>query len=116
MYIQVVSFEPVANTPLMPAPSVIDTNRISESLKLDSCCDVTDLASSGQIEILDSYRGHILYCSGNVSVYRNDPTIIGGQGMLCPPVVGAEEDAYVMTSNGTFKARLKYCNNIPIDP
>jgi hypothetical protein len=108
MYIQIVSFEPVENSPLMPAPSVKEVTRISESLKVNSSCAVTDLASSGPIEILDTYRGHILYCSGNVTVYRNDPTITGGQGMLCPPVVGTEEDAHVMTLKGMFKARLNY--------
>ena len=101
MYVQIVSSEPVENMPLMPAPSLTDMIRISESLKLD-------VESSGQFKVLDSYRGHILYCSGNVTVYRTDQMIQGGQGMLCPPVIGSEEDAYVTTPDGTFKARLNY--------
>lgn len=109
MHIQIVSFERVEQLALIPAPNVIETIRISEAIKADSSSTVTDLASAGPVEILDSYRGHMLYCSGQVSVYRSDPSTKGGHGMLCPPVAGTEEDAYVITSTDTFKARLKYC-------
>lgn len=101
MYIKFGSIEPVAYLPLTPSPNITEMIRFSESLKLD-------VESSGQFKVLDSYRGHILYCSGNVTVYRTDPMIQGGQGMLCPPVAGAEEDAHVKTPDGIFKARLNY--------
>lgn len=101
MYIKLGVVEPVPCLPLTPAPSVMDMIRISESLK-------TDVESSGQFKVLDSYRGHILYCSGNVTVYRTDPMISSGQGMLCPPVAGVEEDAHVTTPDGIFKVRLNY--------
>jgi hypothetical protein len=108
MHIEVLSFEPTSSMMLMPTPNVTDSEYITQCLQVDKRPEITDLATSGHIEILADYRGRILYCSGGISVYRYDPKTSGGNGCINIPFSEIEEDVHVISSVGTFNARVKF--------
>ena len=108
MHIEVLSFEPTSSMMLMPTPNVTDSEYITQCLMVDQKPDIMDLTTSGPIEILADYRGHILYCSGGISMYRYDPKTSGGNGCINIPSSEVEEDVHMMTSVGRFNARVKF--------
>jgi hypothetical protein len=117
MYLEVLSFEPLDYIPLTSTPNCIECEYIKERLKADPRDHITDLKTINLIEILENYRGHMLYCSGGLSVYRCDPKTYGGHGYVCMPVSGDEENVYIMTSYATnFKAHVKFVDFVPMNP
>jgi len=110
MYIEVLSFELLDGPALMPTPSCNESEYISLCLSANKRPTISDLASAGSIEILADYRGAMLYCAGDVSVYRHEPKTPGGIGCVSPAPHGLEENVYMTTSVGDFYARIKFVN------
>lgn len=116
MYFEVLSFEPMTYMPLLPAPNCTECDYITQCLRANSRPEITDLKTAGLIEILADYRGHMLYCSGGVSVYRCDPKTPGGHGRAGMPISGDEEKVNIMTRNGSFNATIKFVDFVPMSP
>lgn len=107
MKLTVLSFSEAAYNLLAPAPSVQESERICESMRLDSAPPVTNL-DGAQVTVLDDYRGHMLYCSGGVTVYRSDPTTNGGNGLVSLPGPGVEEAATIFWNGKRYSARVRF--------
>jgi len=101
-----VPIDPAEPSALAPAPNVTETEYIWNLLRQDQTPPITDLFAA-PIEVLTNYRGHMLYCAGGVGVHRIDPKTDGGNGMMCLPPPGMEEDAIVSSPQGRFRARVR---------
>ena len=109
MKLSVVSlYHPLDYTMLEPTPSVTEVDHISEALKADTSKRVTDLFAAGTLTVLASYRGHMLYCTGGVTVHRYSPQSEGGNGYARIPDDGSEEDVIISTCNEKYKAKVKF--------
>lgn len=107
MKLTVLSFSEATYTVLEPAPNVSECMRISASLKSDTAPPVENL-DGAQVEVLDNYRGNMLYCSGGISVYREDPTTSGGNGMSALPGPGVEESVVIFWNGKRYSARVLF--------
>lgn len=103
----VLSLSPIERDPLAlgPAPSAYEWLAISESIRKDTTTPVTSFQPGTTLHVLDSYRGHLLYCAGYVTVHRYSPQTSGGNGFAGWPTDGLEEDVYI---NNSCKARVKF--------
>lgn len=107
MKLTVLSFAESAFGGLTPAPNVGEVNRIIESLQGDTGPPVVNL-DGAEVTVLDDHRGHMLYCTGGVSVYRNDPATSGGNGFVSLPAAGVEERVTIWANSKCYSARVRF--------
>ena len=93
---------------LAPTPNVTEAEYIAEIMRADSTPQITELSVGSVLRCLTTYRGHMLYCAGGVTVHRVSPTTDGGHGRVCYPDKGHEEDVLIMTEFGWYDARVKF--------
>ena len=94
-------------SPLTPAPNVHEATYIATLVNKDTSPLVTDLMA-GPLTVLANHRGSLLYCAGGVTVYRINPTGMGGYGYSSLPLAGAEEDVSITCQMGGFYARVRF--------
>ena len=104
MEFTVLSYEPCTFTYLTPAPNATEVEEITRILKENASEPITDLTAQS-IKVLAHYRGYMLYCQGDVTVYRYAPNSDGVNGHSYMPDHGTEEDVVI---NGQFMARVRY--------
>ena len=97
----------LVSAPLAPAPNVTECVYIWEMIQARQKDPITDLMA-GSIEVLADYRGVMLYCEGRVTVHRTQPTTSGGNGCVCLPAAGVEEDVNISADQGHFNARIRF--------
>jgi hypothetical protein len=107
---QILSLKSTARVPCMlaPTPNVSEAEYIAEIMKADSTPQITELSVGSVLRCLTTYRGHMLYCAGGVTVHRVSPTTDGGNGRVCYPDNGHEEDVLIMAEPGWYRARVKF--------
>jgi hypothetical protein len=107
---QILSLKSSAREPCMlaPTPNVTESEYIAEIMRADTTPQITELSVGSVLRCLTTYRGHLLYCAGGVTVHRMSPTTIGGNGRICYPDNGQEEDVLIMTEFGWYDARVKF--------
>ncbi len=108
MFIKVISFEPMTDSFLTPTPNIRELQYISELLRSNTVPEITNLATAGPIEIITNYHGSMLYCAGGVSVYRYSSQTFNRYWHVTEPFDGLEENVYIMTDLGNFKARIQF--------
>jgi hypothetical protein len=93
---------------LLPTPNVTEAEYIADIMQADNTPQITELSVGSVLRCLTTYRGHVLYCAGDVTVHRVSPSTDGGNGRVCYPDNGQEEDVLIMTEPGWYEARVKY--------
>jgi len=93
---------------LLPTPNVTEAAYIEEIMKADSTPQITELSVGSVLRCLTTYRGHVLYCAGGVTVYRMFPTTEGGNGRVCYPDNGHEEEVLIMSKPDWYVAYVKF--------
>lgn len=104
MYAKILSLESMAYPPLLPAPSVTDSEFISAALAQTPRTD-KDLMD-GPHKVVTSYRGGLVYLDNGAVMYRYDSEASGANGHLGAPV--GEEGCYVGHRGGWWRARVAY--------
>jgi hypothetical protein len=102
--IQIISFYPIDQGMLCPAPNVKETEYISDILQKDETPEITNL-DGVHLTVLTSHRGTNLYCAGGVTVYRLSPDTVGANGYYSMPSPGTEETVDFSTVNGRFRGQ-----------
>lgn len=102
-----VPIDPMDKGALASAPNVTETEIISNILRQDQTPPITDIFAA-PINILTDYRGHVLYCAGGVGVHRTAPVTWGANGYLNGPFSDMQEDVELSSSQGRFKARVRF--------
>lgn len=107
MTLQILSFYPIDcdDNRLYPAPNVTETEYICDITKKDETPTITNL-DGVHLTVLTTHRGTMLYCAGNVTVYRIKPTTFGGNGYYEMPSPGTEETVEISTVNGRFRGQV----------
>jgi hypothetical protein len=105
MTLQILSFYPIDQVTLAPVPNVTESAYFSEILEKDETPTITNL-DGVHLTVLTSHRGTILYCAGDVTVYRISPTSSGGNGHYNMPLHGTEETVDFSTVNGRFRGQV----------
>ena len=105
MTLQILSFYPIDHETLAPVPNVTESEYFSKILEKDETPVITDLQGV-HLKVLTGHRGTVLYCAGDVTVYRVNPTTYGGNGMYAVPSPGTEETVEISTAHGRFRGRL----------
>ena len=109
MYAKILSLEPVAYPPLVPAPSVADAEWIAEERAKAPRTnkDIMD----GPHYMVTSYRGSLVYLDNGDSMYRLETNAPGGNGLLSDPV--GEEGCLVNARGKWWRARVEYTPGSP---
>jgi hypothetical protein len=110
MTLQLLSFYPIDHETLAPVPNVTESEYFSKILEKDETPTITNL-DGVRLKALTSHRGTILYCAGDVTVYRVNPTTYGGNGMYALPSPGTEETVEISTANGNFRGQAIFCSD-----
>jgi hypothetical protein len=76
-----------SGTPLGPAPSVCDWEYMNEAIEADTTPVFTSVTEfiGVPLEILTTYRGHMIHVEGGLSFHRTSPSTNGGNGMVSLP-------------------------------
>lgn len=104
MYATILSLEPLAYPPLVPAPSVADHEYISAALEKSPKTDKGLM--DGPHLIVTSYRGGFVYLDNGACMYRCETDATGANGYLGPPV--GEEGCVVGLRGEWWRARVTY--------
>ena len=110
MTLQILSFYPIDEATLAPTPNVSETEYFSEILKKDETPTITSI-DGVHLKVMASHRGTVLYCAGDVTVYRVNPTTYGGNGMYAVPSPGTEETVEISTAHGRFRGQAMFCSD-----
>lgn len=110
MTLQILSFYPIDQAMLAPAPNVTEAEYFSKILEKDETPTITNL-DGVHLTVLTSHRGTVLYCAGGVTVYRVSPTSFGGNGMYSMPSPGTQETVDISTVNGRFRGQAIFCSD-----
>ena len=110
MALQILSVYPIDQPTLAPVPNVTEAEYFSKILEKDETPTITNL-DGVHLKVLTGHRGTILYCAGDVTVYRVSPTTYGGNGMYAMPSPGTEETVDFLTVNGMFRGQVIFCSD-----
>jgi len=107
---QIMSLTSTSREPCMlaPTPNVTESEYIAEILRTDTTPQITELSVGSVLRCLTTYRGHMLYCAGGVTVHRVSPTTDGCNGRVYYPDKGHEEDVLIMSEPGWYRGRVKF--------
>lgn len=92
---------------LAPAPNVTESAEIAALAAQDATEPVTDPVGV-ELDLLYSYRGHLLYYTGGVSVHRYAPSTPGVNGRVSLPSDGVRETVVLRTNSGCFHAEVAF--------
>ena len=110
MALQILSVYPIDHPALAPVPNVTEAEYFSKILEKDETPVITNL-NGAHLTVLANHRGTVLYCAGDVTVYRVNPTTFGGNGMYALPSLGTEETVEISTANGNFRGQAIFCSS-----
>ena len=110
MALQILSVYPIDQQTLAPVPNVTEAEYFSKILEKDETPTITNMYGA-HLKLLADHRGTVLYCAGDVTVYRVNPTTRGGNGMYAMPSPGTEETVEFSTVNGMFRGQVIFCSS-----
>lgn len=110
MALQILSVYPIDHPALAPVPNVTEAEYFSKILEKDETPVITNL-NGAHLTVLADHRGTVLYCAGDVTVYRVNPTTRGGNGMYAMPSPGTEETVEFSTVNDRFRGQVIFCSS-----
>jgi hypothetical protein len=97
-------------TPLGPAPSVRDWEYMNEAIEADTTPVFTSLASfiGVPLEILTTYRGHMIHLEGGLSFHRTSPSTSGGNGMVSLPSNNVIEQGSMQWEGANYNIEVEF--------